>query len=242
MASPKYVAHRGLSMHAPENTIAAFEAAGEASFWGIECDTYCTVDGRWIVHHDKTVDRMTNGTGPVKDFTFEELRRLDITSGFQLEAYPGQKIPPLEDVLAVCKRYGMHAFIEIEQYHRDADLEELVRLADACGMLENSSFICFNADYLRKVRAIHPNVPLGFLSSKAPKPEDLELVRQLAPAFLNYHYKTAEPEQIRQCAEAGIDVSLWTVNTREEALPLIEAGAAYITTDTVLFDRLSLGR
>ncbi|ULL16413.1 glycerophosphodiester phosphodiesterase [Paenibacillus sp. H1-7] len=236
MKAPKYIAHRGLSMHAPENTVPSFELAGRSGFWGIECDTYCTTDGRWIVHHDRTVDRMTDGSGMVKDFTFKEIRKLNIVGGHCIEAYPGLQIPTLEEVLAVSESYGMHVFIEIEQFHRDTDLERLVQLVGQCGMLAQCSFICFNADDLNKVRMIDGDVQLGYLSAKAPAAADMELVRRLKLSFLNYSYKTATPEEVRKLSETGIDISLWTINDRQEALPYIEAGATYVTTDTILTD------
>lgn len=223
-------------MQAPENTIASFELAGRSGFWGIECDTYCTTDGRWIVHHDRTVDRMTDGTGKTKDFSFEEIRKLNIVGGHRIEAYPGLQIPTLEEVLTVCKSHSMHAFIEIEQYHCDTDLERLVQLVGQCGMLAQCSFICFNADDLYNVRMINGEVPLGFLSAKPPSAADLELVERLRPSFLNYSYKNTTPDEVKQLAMAGIDVSLWTINERKDSLPFVVAGAAYITTDTILTD------
>lgn len=232
----KYVAHRGLSMQAPENTVAAFELAGRSGFWGIECDTYCTTDGRWIVHHDRTVDRMTNGTGRTKDFSFAEIRGLSITSGYGISDYSGLQIPALEEVLSVCVKYGMHAFVEIEEYHQDRDLERLVELVRGSGLMGQMSFICFNANDLLKVRAIDPAVPLGFLSAKPPSEADLELIGRLQPAFLDYDYRSATPDDVRNCSRAGVDVSIWTVNEREISRPFEEAGAAYITTDTILWD------
>ncbi|WP_317890722.1 glycerophosphodiester phosphodiesterase family protein [Paenibacillus arenilitoris] len=230
----KYVAHRGLSMQAPENTIPAFELAGKAGFWGIECDTYCTTDGRWIVHHDRTVDRMTDGTGIVQNFSFEEISKLNIVSGRQIEQYPGLRIPALEQVLEVCKNYQLHAFIEIELYHHDRNLIDLVALVDRCGMLRQCSFICFNADDLKKVRAIDRDVPLGYLSAGRPSFADLDLVEQLSPAFLDYDYKSASAADIKRLAKLGTKVSMWTLNSRADAMPFIEAGAEYITTDTIL--------
>lgn len=223
-------------MQAPENTIAAFELAGRSGFWGIECDTYCTTDGRWIVHHDRTVDRMTNGTGRTKDFSFSEIRELSITSGNGISDYSGLQIPALEEVLSVCVKYGMHAFVEIEEYHQDRDLERLVELVRGSGMMGQMSFICFNASDLLKVRAIDPAVPLGFLSAKPPSEADLELIGRLQPAFLDYDYRSATPDDVRYCSRAGVDVSIWTVNEREISRPFEETGAAYITTDTILWD------
>lgn len=237
MPKPKYVAHRGFSMQAPENTLPAFELAGRAGFWGIECDTYCTTDGRWIIHHDRTVDRMTNGSGKAKDHTFEEIRRLSIASGNNIEAYPGLRVPTLEEVLAVVRSHGMHAFVEIEEYHRDADLDTLVRTVRACGMLEQTCFICFNADDLKKVRAINRDVPLGFLSANPPCEADLRLMGQLAPAFLDYDYQVTTPEDVKSIASSGIEMSIWTVNTPGDARRFIEAGVAYVTTDTDLMNQ-----
>src|SRR4051794_8031284 len=117
MSQVKYIAHRGQSMHAPENTLPSFELAGRSGFWGIECDTYCTTDGRWIIHHDKTVDRMTNGEGRTKDFSFADIRKLVIDSGHNISDHPSLQIPTLEEMLLVCGRYNLYAFIEIEEYH-----------------------------------------------------------------------------------------------------------------------------
>ncbi|MCI1773131.1 glycerophosphodiester phosphodiesterase family protein [Paenibacillus lautus] len=238
---PKYVAHRGLSLHAPENTIPAFELAGKSGFWGIECDTYCTTNGRWIVHHDRTVDRMTNGTGRTKDFSYEEIRKLHIVAGNGIDAYSNLQIPTLEEVLSVCLSYGMHAFIEIEEYHQDRDLEKLVSLVRGSGMHGQCSFICFNADDLLKVRAIDDRVPLGYLSSKPPAAADLELIGRMQPAFLDYDYRSTTPEDVRNCRRAGIDVSMWTVNDQEISKPFEDAGAVYITTDTILWNAMEPG-
>lgn len=236
MTAPKYVAHRGYSMMAPENTIPSFELAGRSGFWGIECDTYCTVDGRWIVHHDRTVDRMTDGTGKAKDFTFEDIRNLKIDSGHNIADYPGLQVPTLEEVLEVCKKYDMHAFVEIEHYHTDADLESLLAILKNSGIFEKCCFICFNADDLRKMRKLNAEVPLGYLSAKRPTPEDFEIVKELGNAFLDYCYNETTYKDIERCHEAGIEVSVWTVNTKEEAGLFIKAGVDYITTDTMLHD------
>jgi glycerophosphoryl diester phosphodiesterase len=234
MKQVKYVAHRGLNHLAPENTLPAFEWAARKGMWGIECDTYCTVDGSWIVHHDRTVDRMTNGTGKAQDFTLEQIRNLQIVSGSNLDSYPGLKIPTLEEVLAVCRHSHLHAFIEIELYHSDADIETLVRLVESSGMMDRCSFICFQEQSLETVRRLHPDVPLGWLTGKEVGREQIELVKRLGNAFLNVQYERLSADFIRQCREEGIEVSAWIVNTWQEAEPLIAAGIDYITTDVVL--------
>lgn len=74
---PAIIAHRGGSSEAPENTLAAFRMAKENGAYGVEFDVDFTKDGRAVVIHDSTVDRTTDGTGLVSEFSFEEIRKLD---------------------------------------------------------------------------------------------------------------------------------------------------------------------
>ena len=78
----KVIAHRGASGCAPENTLAAFRRAAEMGAGFIETDLQLTRDGRLVAIHDETLDRTTNGTGPVSAATFEELRKLDAGAWF----------------------------------------------------------------------------------------------------------------------------------------------------------------
>lgn len=78
--TPAIIAHRGGSAEAPENTLAAFRTARENGATGVEFDVDFTKDGRAVVIHDATVDRTTDGTGPVNEFTFEEIRKLDASA------------------------------------------------------------------------------------------------------------------------------------------------------------------
>ena len=74
-------AHRGLSSIAPENTASSLEQAGKAGYYAAEFDIVPTSDGVWILMHDDTVDRMTDGEGEVSSFTYEEISKLKIDSG-----------------------------------------------------------------------------------------------------------------------------------------------------------------
>ena len=76
------IAHRGASGYAPENTMPAFEKALEMGAEGIELDVHLTKDGEIVVIHDHTIDRTSNGTGMVGQFTLEEIKQLDFGSWF----------------------------------------------------------------------------------------------------------------------------------------------------------------
>jgi glycerophosphoryl diester phosphodiesterase len=92
-------AHRGARREAPENTLPAFELAVAQGADGVEFDVQLTADGTVVVIHDETVERTTNGTGPVVGFGLAELRGLDASAGFG--GYTGVQIPTLADTLAL---------------------------------------------------------------------------------------------------------------------------------------------
>jgi glycerophosphoryl diester phosphodiesterase len=106
------IAHRGASSYAPENTIAAFDLALQMGARHLELDVHLTRDDYLVVIHDDTVDRTTNGTGPVASQTFAALQGLDAGTWFG-EAFVGVRIPTLAEVLT---RYQgrMHLHIELK--------------------------------------------------------------------------------------------------------------------------------
>jgi len=113
MPMPNIWAHRGLSMQYPENTLSAFEAAAKLSgLTGIELDVQLTKDGEIVVIHDETIDRVTDGSGNVKDFTLNEIK------AFKIDAGNGKytTIPTLQEVLELLKPYceGNGLLINIE--------------------------------------------------------------------------------------------------------------------------------
>lgn len=122
------IAHRGASAYAPENTLAAFDLAAEQKADWFELDCYLSKDDQVIVFHDGTVDRTTNGTGPVQEKTLDELKMLDagLWKGAEFEHEP---IPTLYEALAQAKsRIGV--YVEIKNSASDAELtEQLLEMA-----------------------------------------------------------------------------------------------------------------
>lgn len=123
-------AHRGWCEKYPENTMIAFQKAAELGVDQIEMDIRVTKDGELVVIHDETVDRTTNGTGKVRDYTLEELRKLDagIKKG---EAFAGAKIPTLIEFLEFVKNLpDMTVDFEFKEYNHDGPLNAYY--ADLC--------------------------------------------------------------------------------------------------------------
>ncbi len=119
------IAHRGASSYAPENTFAAFDLAIVMGARHIELDVHLTSDGHVVVIHDDTVDRTTDGSGPVTNHTLAALQTLDAGSWLRHE-FTGERIPTFDDVL---DRYKGRAHVHVEikgqstqLAHRTADL------------------------------------------------------------------------------------------------------------------------
>ena len=103
-------AHRGACGYEPENTMEAFALAMEQGADGIELDVQLTKDGKLVIFHDETIDRMCHGTGWVKDFTLEELRKYEVCSP---EGKKG-RIPTLREVLELVKPGNLKVNIELK--------------------------------------------------------------------------------------------------------------------------------
>ena len=123
-------AHRGWSAKYPENTMEAFRAAVEIGVDQVETDVHMSKDGEFVLIHDATVDRTTNGSGAVRDMTFAELQELDagIKKG---EEFKGAKIPKLTDLMDLIKDHPtMTLDIELKVYPTEGNEEYAYDVCD----------------------------------------------------------------------------------------------------------------
>lgn len=136
---PLIVAHRGLLLHAPENTLANFRACLELRL-GFEFDVARTKDGQLVCIHDDEVDRTTNGAGKVSDLALEEIRRLDAGSWFAPE-FAGEKVPTIEEVLKLLEEHPSDGILFAADLKAEGVEEEVVRLAERHRVLDRVLFI-----------------------------------------------------------------------------------------------------
>ncbi|KAM4531707.1 glycerophosphodiester phosphodiesterase 1-like isoform 2-T2 [Odontesthes bonariensis] len=109
------VAHRGGSHDAPENTLAAIREASRNGAAGVELDLTFTVDGIPVLMHDDTVDRTTNGSGPISKLPFAQLRRLDAAAHHRLkDKFGGEKVPTLQEAVGECIRHQLTIFFDVK--------------------------------------------------------------------------------------------------------------------------------
>jgi len=184
------VAHRGSSGSAPENTITAFELALESGAEILECDVRLTRDGEVVVLHDRTLNRTTNDTGPIKERTLEELKRLDAGSWFS-SRFKGERIPTLSEVLQLLDG---GAFLNIElkaDYHErqvNLQLQERVLETVKDAHAQQHVFLgSFNHRLMREIKVRHPELTTAIiykaLRDFASRPSHL-VSRARADAFV----------------------------------------------------------
>ena len=163
----RMVAHRGLSGIELENSCAAFVAAGNRDYWGIETDVHTTADGKYIIFHDDTTGRVAATDILVEGSTFDQLRALqlqEVRNGNALRI--DLRMPSPEEYFAICKRYGKTAVFELKNPMEQARIAELVAIARREIGLENVVFISFAFQNLVYVREAAPEASCQYLIGK----------------------------------------------------------------------------
>lgn len=174
--SPEYpawdvalVGHRGLSPGYPENTLAAFRNSIALGVDVIELDLRGTADGEVVVLHDATLDRTTNGSGPVTALTLAEVKALD--AGSYLDpSFSAERVPTYEEVLELARGTGVKLLLDIK-LSEVLDKERIVRLTEEYGAALDVIVGVRSVADLREFRALNPNLrTLGFI----PEQTDIE--------------------------------------------------------------------
>jgi glycerophosphoryl diester phosphodiesterase len=147
------IAHRGGKALAPENTLAAFRNAIRLGADYVEIDVRTTRDGHLVLMHDRTVDRTTNGSGAVRDLDFATIRSLDAGSKFDPK-YAGEKIPTLDETLALC-RGKINVYLD----HKDAPLPDVLA-AIRRHKMEQHVVIYNGVEALKQWKAAVPTLPV----------------------------------------------------------------------------------
>ena len=164
----KIWAHRGCSQRYPENTLLAFEkAAAVKNLTGIELDIQLTKDGKMVVIHDERVDRTTEGTGFVRDYTLSEIKKLHIYA----DSNPSQSIPTMEEVFDLLEprlKEGLRLNIELKNsiYPYEGMEEMILDMVHKRGLQKAVVYSSFYAKSLAKLRALDAETEIGILDAK----------------------------------------------------------------------------
>lgn len=232
---PAVWAHRGASDDAPENTLRAFGLALEQGADGLELDVTLSADGEPVVIHDDTLDRTTNGHGPVGRHTLAQLKALDAGYPAQFGAqYAGERLPTLDEVFTA---YGQQTFINVELKQDRAPGRPLaprvIALIHQHGLAQRVIVSSFQFSNLRQVRALDPALPIGLLYTLATG--GARVVRLLNPDLRpEAHHPgcyTLRPEQVAWYHGHGLRVNTWTVNDEADLRRFALAGVDGLITN-----------
>ncbi|SEF01560.1 glycerophosphoryl diester phosphodiesterase [Arthrobacter alpinus] len=231
-------AHRGVSAHLPENTLAAFSRAIDLGVTGIELDVHLSADEIPVVIHDDTADRTTNGTGSITEFTARQLGLLDAGSG--------QYVPTLAQVLNLAAG-KVRVNIEIKDAAAIGPVAEVVDSIPGLDWFASSADWDALAELGRKVAGtkVYPLCIGKVEKLRAFLPDDATgeefagrgLVDAIAFALNNGGEGVSiwegglDADDIQTIHDAGLKAWVWTVNDPERARELLDMGADGICTD-----------
>lgn len=205
--------HRGYSGRYPENTMLSFREAAKTGCAGIELDVQLTKDGVPVVIHDERIDRTTDGTGYVVDYTYEELMRFnaDAICGGRHGFHP---IPTFEEYCAWAKDLDLVTNVEIKTgvyYYEDVE-EKTVALLKKYGLMDRVLFSSFNHSSLFRVKELAPEAPLGALLEHQGLGNAGYYCERYGFAYYHPGLKGLTRETVEGCKKHGVGVNVWTVN------------------------------
>lgn len=219
------IAHRGASGRFPENTLAAFDAAIAAGALMCELDVRLSRDGALVVIHDDTVDRTTDGHGPVSGLALAELKRLDAGARFGVQ-FAGERIPTLAEVFALM---GDRCALNLEIKARGAEpaLCESIRTH---GALASALVSSFDWAALEIVRHLEPRARIAPLASQWPA-RLLGAATEIGAAAINPRADLVTEDLCIAAHQRNLSVNAWTVDEASEMRRLIACGVDGIMTN-----------
>jgi glycerophosphoryl diester phosphodiesterase len=259
LSFPVVVAHRGFRTRAPENTLAAFEAAATVGAAMIEFDVGLTRDGVPVVIHDAEVDRTTDGVGRVDALTLAEIQALDAGGWFH-PRFAGERVPTLAQVL---DRMGGRVALNIEikpeaalprrpmESGRESEIEpemepverQVMALVQARGLAESVLISSFDGGVLERLAISDAPVALGVLTEGGDIAEAIRRCARLGAFSWHPDFRRLSADAVRRVRrETGARILPYTVNDPAEMDKLLALGADGFFTDDPEAGRRRLGQ
>jgi glycerophosphoryl diester phosphodiesterase len=221
------VSHRGASGHAPENTLAALDAADRLGAETVEVDVQRTEDDVLVLMHDTTLERTTDveevfpdrGSYNVRDFTLEEIRELDAGAWFD-SSFEGEPVPTFAEALDRMEELDLNLFLELKEPKLYPGIEQEItdELTERGSWLEpNPSgeprrlvVQSFDWESVRRSKDLLPSVPHALLG-RVPESRiaEFDWVQMINP-----NHNTIDAAYVKRVHEAGMEIMPYTINER----------------------------
>lgn len=234
-------AHRGASAYAPENTLEAFDIAVKQKADGIELDVQLSKDGELVVIHDETLDRVSDGSGYVKDYTLKELKKFNVAKLFPHFGF--SQIPTLEEVYSLLKQTDLTLNVELKTgliFYEGIE-ERLINLAKKMNMEDRILYSSFNHYSLLNLRRLKADVKIGILVSDLYVNVIDYALNLGADALHPIGYMLKVPGFIEESKEKNMKLNVWTVDDEDQIKVLNDYGINALITNKPVMARKVIG-
>ena len=227
----RIMGHRGAPADEPENTLRSFRRALAVGVAAVELDVQLTKDGRLAVIHDETLDRTTNGRGPVQDFTLAELKRLD--------AGRGEPVPSLEEVFDLVQGKA-DLVVELKQPEAAGALLDFFQARQA---FDVASIVSFWHPAVKALKKAEPRLNTGVLMVGCPA-DPVGLARAARADTLALNFRYVNRELVDAAHQQDIKVMVWNIDDPETLKPYLAMNLDAICTNRPqeIIDYLKMSR
>lgn len=217
------IGHRGAMGHETENTLVSIKKAMDLGVDMVEIDVFKIESGEIVVFHDRTVDRLTNGSGMIEDYNFFAMRQLVVEGG--------HRIPLLQDVLKLIDN-KVALNIELKGYLTADKVNHILSyyMKDKGWSPENIIISSFIWDELREMRKLNKDIQIAILTEEDPL-EAIPVAKELNAVAINPNFETLTAENTDKIHDEDLKVYTWTVNEPEDIQRMKDFGVDGIITN-----------
>jgi len=209
---PYVMAHRGNNVFCPENTMAAFKQSFQDGADILETDLQLSKDDEFICIHDGSIDRTTDGTGLVSDYTTKELKNFSAFYG--KEDFKAERIPLLTELAAILPPdVALALELKSDRFLEDETCLRLIDLLTTAGIRSRTFVISFSKERVKCLHRLAPDIPAGLITMSGYSPDpDMQIIGPFWPlVFLNPFYirQVRKNKQIVCPLDPTPDKRLW---------------------------------
>ena len=236
----KIIAHRGANLHAPQNTLPAFQKALELGADGLETDVHITKDGQAVICHNYSIDETSNGLGNISDISLRDLKSHDF-GGYFSRIFKGTPMPSLDEFLELCKNDSLE-IMNIELKHPRVNnsliVEKTLEAVKRHGLLGKLLISSFDQRLLIRAREIEPDCKTAYLY---PYPDSAvkcffvppyALIRKIGCYAVHPHHFFVNKTMVDRFHSLGVKVNAWTVNSDKLIEKMYRCGIDGYITDS----------
>lgn len=231
------IAHRGDSVHAPENTLAAAKAAIDCGADGIEFDVHPSADRNYVVCHDETINRTSNGSGRINGLSYQQMIQYDFGSWFG-KKFKGEKLPLATEYLKTVESMKVinMEIKELKIANTQKTYEILYEIIDCFKFYDRFILSSFDAEALKIMIGFDKRLKTAFLcNERRDGIKMIKIARELGCFAIHPHIRLVDEKFMGEAKAAGLDVNAWTVDSEGGILKCARLGCSAVITNNPAF-------